>query len=418
MSFLLATARKDLRRRARDPISLLLWVGIPAMIAFLLGAISGDDGAPPGATVLVADRDSSFASRLLLGAGGSGESPVELVEVEPGKGRELMDEGEASALVVLPDGFGEALLAAPAAQDSAPVVRVVTNPGQRVLPRIAVQGVQSLVDLSFFAQQLLGSTLDEMVAGPAAGDFFEDAEVASVASRINGRLRGLEGVIFPPVLELTVVTRGGGGTGGGFGRLLLPGIVFMALLLVCGGLAGDLWEESKTGTLDRWRIAPHRTATVLGGKLVAGAVVATLVASVGFGAGTLLLDVNAARLPAAVVWSAVAATCLIPLFYLLQIAASSQRGGNLVSNMVLFPLLMIGGSFFPFAAMPEWMAAAGVWLPNGRAVLVLGDLLAGTATAGQVALTGGALMLFGVVTFAAAARLVPARLGGGEGGTA
>ena len=37
MRFLLATARKDLVHRARNLISLLLWIGDPAVIALLLG---------------------------------------------------------------------------------------------------------------------------------------------------------------------------------------------------------------------------------------------------------------------------------------------------------------------------------------------------------------------------------------------
>jgi hypothetical protein len=32
---------------------------------------------------------------------------------------------------------------------------------------------------------------------------------------------------------------------------------------------------------------------------------------------------------------------------------------------VLFPLLMAGGSFFPFEALPDWIAAIGRRTPNG-----------------------------------------------------
>ena len=111
-------------------------------------------------------------------------------------------------------------------------------------------------------------------------------------------------------------------------------------------------------------------------------------------------------------------TCLVPLFYLLHLSASSQRGGNLVSNMVLFPLLMLGGSFFPFEAMPDWMAAAGAWLPNGRAVMVLRDLMTGTASLTEVAATAGALVVFGGACFVATAAWIPRRFGSGGGGGA
>jgi ABC-type multidrug transport system permease subunit len=45
--------------------------------------------------------------------------------------------------------------------------------------------------------------------------------------------------------------------------------------------------------------------------------------------------------------------------------ASTRRAANLITSMLLFPLLMAGGSFFPFAALPEWIAAIGRNTPNG-----------------------------------------------------
>jgi len=44
------------------------------------------------------------------------------------------------------------------------------------------------------------------------------------------------------------------------------------------------------------------------------------------------------------------------------------------------PLMMLGGSFFPFEAMPAWMAAAGRWTPNGLGVATLKELLYGNVS--------------------------------------
>jgi ABC-type multidrug transport system permease subunit len=40
---------------------------------------------------------------------------------------------------------------------------------------------------------------------------------------------------------------------------------------------------------------------------------------------------------------------------------------------------MLGGSFFPFEAMPDWMVAAGTSTPNGWALLRLRAILDGAA---------------------------------------
>jgi ABC-2 type transport system permease protein len=47
---------------------------------------------------------------------------------------------------------------------------------------------------------------------------------------------------------------------------------------------------------------------------------------------------------------------------------STQRGANMLTTMVVFPAMMIGGAFFPFEIMPTGMAAIGRALPNGMAV--------------------------------------------------
>ena len=49
-----------------------------------------------------------------------------------------------------------------------------------------------------------------------------------------------------------------------------------------------------------------------------------------------------------------------------------------VTNAFLFPLVMIGGAFFPFEAMPEWMAGIGRLTPNGWALERFKDIVTGT----------------------------------------
>ena len=70
----------------------------------------------------------------------------------------------------------------------------------------------------------------------------------------------------------------------------------------------------------------------------------------------------------------------------LQLVATSARGGQLLSTMVLFPLIMIGGSFFPFETMPAWMAEIGRWTPNGLALLEIKKILFGTIDPATLAL--------------------------------
>ncbi len=43
----------------------------------------------------------------------------------------------------------------------------------------------------------------------------------------------------------------------------------------------------------------------------------------------------------------------------------SSKAANMIIGAAAFPLLMLGGSFFPMESMPTWLARIGTFLPNG-----------------------------------------------------
>ena len=164
---------------------------------------------------------------------------------------------------------------------------------------------------------------------------------------------------------------------GGIGRLFLPGILFMSLIFIAQGMSIDIWKERDQGTLRRVMSAPQNVGVFLGGKLAAAAVLMVGVSSIGLLVGTLSFDIPFQRLHLALLWCAFSGTALLTFFLLIQLFATSQRGGSLLTNVVMFPLIMLGGSIFPFEAMPDWMAGVGRWTPNGLAVSRLEAMLAG-----------------------------------------
>ena len=374
MGFLLSTARKDLRRRLADPAALILWLGIPVVVGSTVAMIGGDGGVPK-AHLLVADLDDSFVSNLVAGSGDQ-EGAAQFMNIEQvglEEGRERIDAGRASALLILPEGFGDAVLKEDPAE-----LTLITNPAQRILPRIAEEGTDMLVEAAFYLQRLFGEQLHTLADGPPAGeDFFADATIALIGSQINARVSRLDGILIPPVLEVETPGEEEAEGGFNFGRLFLPGILFMALLFVAQGMSTDIWEEKRHGTLLRAIAAPRSVGLFLAGKLLAGAVLVAATALAGLLIAVLFYDVDLGRLLPALAWCTFAGTALLAFFILLQLFASSQRGGAILATTIVFPLIMIGGSFFPFESMPEWMAAAGRWTPNGLALIRLKEILAG-----------------------------------------
>lgn len=375
MRFLMASALKDLKWRLADPLALALWVGIPLIIGTLVGLATGGsaDGALK-AKLLVVDQDETLAARLLIGAFGQGQLgemfDVEEVDLEVGEAR--MADGGATAMLVIPPGLAMAVL-----REEPVSLRLVTNPAQRILPGIVEQVLEVLVEGVFYLQQLFGDELRLATGELPEGSITQpDATVADIATQINQAISGFEGTLFPPVITLETVVDRPEGQSFNFALLFFPGMMFMSLIFVAQGMSEDLWAERKQGTLRRVAVAPGSMAAFLGGKLLAAAMLMAAVSFIGVLLGVLLIDVELSRLPLAVAWSTLGGLPMLCIFMLLQMMAKTQRGGGLLVSVVMFPLLMIGGSFFPSETMPGWMAAIGSWTPNGLAVEQLKAVMA------------------------------------------
>jgi ABC-type multidrug transport system permease subunit len=379
--FVLVAAAKDIRRRMADPAALSIWIGLPLILGGLLSFISSVGGdAPPRARVLLVDQDNTPISGLVSTAARQGDMPIDIEEVTLDEGRRQIDAGEATALLVVPAGFQSAVIGTGSAR-----LQLVTNPAERVLPAMVRQMVEVLVDGAFYGQRLFAEPIDLIAGAPQSGPA-PDAAVATIAVAINQRLAELQDVLLPPVITFSVKTDTPTAQPLDFGQLFLPGMLFMSFLFIAQGMGVDVWEEKREGTLRRLLATPQSAGRLLFGKLLAGVAVATAVALVGLVAAVALFDLSWSRVPAALLWCAYVCGALLAMMTLLHLSAGSQRGSEMLSGIIVFPLMMLGGSFFPFEAMPAWMASAGRWTPNGLGVTRLKDLLYGDVSMASLAL--------------------------------
>jgi ABC-type multidrug transport system permease subunit len=373
--FLIATVIKDLIRRRRDPIALLLWAGIPLAIGGLIFLAFGGDDAGPSGRLLVADQDNTVLSALLTSAYQQGPLAeiIEVEAVELEEGHERIDAGEASGLLITPEGFGAAVL------ESEPFeISLVRNPAQRIVPGIIEESLSLVVESTFYLQRLFGEPLDVIVGTrPDDANVVPDSTVASVSVALNRIVDRTRPYLFPPVIELGTTSPSGDEEGFDFARLFFPSMLFMALLFMAQGLSEDIWRERSQGTLRRVIATPQRVATFLVGKLLAGAMLMLVVMGLGLIAGRWVFGIELHGLPMALVWTTFAGIMLLAMMVLVQLFASSERTGNILTGVAIFPLAMLGGSFFPFEAMPDWLASVGRYTPNGWALAKLNRVFAG-----------------------------------------
>src|SRR5262249_5284667 len=156
---------------------------------------------------------------------------------------------------------------------------------------------------------------------------------------------------------------------------------------------GDIWKERMQGTLRRQAVSPAALSSYLGGKLAAVAVVFLLIALVGALCMRWISSVRIGGGVGAGLWGGKAGSGGYVLMALVLMFASSERTASFLGNCLAMPLAMLGGSFFPFEMMPEWMAAIGKRTPNGWALVQFRKILDGQVDGGQLMAAGGALVI-------------------------
>ncbi|MEO6711396.1 MAG: ABC transporter permease, partial [Planctomycetota bacterium] len=319
---------------------------------------------------------------------------VEPVELEAG--RKCIHDGDGSALVVVPLGFGEALLL-----DKPTQLELVKNPSRQILPRIAEETLGLAADAVFYVQRIAGDRLrkqiETIVNGPPEGQsVMPTAFVAGFSIEINNTIERLSRYFDPLVLTVEtepVVPEDKSAPRNNFALLFFPSMLFLALLFMAQGLSEDLWREKSLGTLRRATCAPGGIGALLLGKFLCATILIGGVAACGMFFALLAFGLDWSRAPLGLLWITLCGAFLFALMVLIQVHAKSQRGGNLLTNSILFPLSMIGGAFFPFEAMPDWMSRIGRLTPNGWALEEFKRILFGESGFAEIASGGIALAM-------------------------
>lgn len=365
MSFVVASFKKDISRWRQDWLSILIWLAIPFLMGGLITAMvdRGNDGGPLG-TLLIADQDDSLLSGLIAGAFSQeqlGEMfSVRNVSIE--EGLELVEAGEASGFLIIPEGFQDAFL-----NDTPVTLTLKTNPSQTILPGIIQDVTEIILDAGFYAQALFGPEIAK-IRNANTLDQPADLFTANIAVQIQHKIEKLEPLLSPLILDVIIVKPPPSEPRPDMALLFLPGIVMMALLFSANGLSSDYWKERRTGTLRRLASTPGLLGRFVLGKALAAAVVIAFLGGTTLVLGFLYHDVSWSKFPSSMAWIVVGGVGFFAWFSALQMLFSDQKGASLISTILLFPLLMMGGSFFPLDVLPGWIASIGRMSPNGFVV--------------------------------------------------
>jgi len=362
MTFLFATFKKDIARWRQDRIAILIWLGIPFMIGGLITAMMdrGDDGGPMG-TLLIADLDDTLASGFIAGAFSQDEMAdlLGVQQVTAEEGIKLIEAGDASGFLTIPKGFQDAFL-----NETPVTLTLKTNPAQTILPGIIENITEVLLDAGFYLQATFGAELAQIKDADSL-DQPSDLFVSDMAVKIQHKMENLGPRLFPPLLDIVIVEPPAAEPKPDMALLFLPGMVLMALLFAAQGLSADYWRERESGTLRRLVSTPGLLSRFVFGKALAAGVMMAMLGGVTLLVGFLYHELAWNKLLPSILWTALSGVGLFAWFSALQMLMPTSKASNLLTSMLVFPLLMMGGSFFPLDALPDWLASIGRMSPNG-----------------------------------------------------
>ncbi|WP_166509503.1 ABC transporter permease [Blastococcus sp. TF02-8] len=169
-------------------------------------------------------------------------------------------------------------------------------------------------------------------------------------------------MLLQPLLFIFVMGTGLGSivdTGGGtdFRTFLYPGVLATSVLFTAAFAGISLVWDREFGFLREMMVAPISRASIIWGKCLGGAVVATgqslvLLALI----GTVGLPYSPALLLELVGCLFLGALLLTALGVLLSTRIRTIQAAMPVSQLLIMPMMFLSGSLFPVSGLPHWLA--------------------------------------------------------------
>jgi len=185
-------------------------------------------------------------------------------------------------------------------------------------------------------------------------------------------------LLFPIFMMFTFSFRyGATGPDIQFINFLIPGIVGMtAMFGSINETMSIVWDKS-LGVFDRILAAPVSSTSIIVGKTMAGAVMGVISAIVLLIIGSTLFGVVFANISAVLLVILLASFSFTGIGTIISGLASEPREAMMLSNLLRFPMMFLGGVFFPIEAMPAPLPYVARAMPLTYATEALRAIQAG-----------------------------------------
>ena len=353
MRYIFHLVRKDFKRKWKNPSVILGFLFIPFVFTLIFGMVFGSGGEEtlPQVKIFVVDNDQSLISGFMLGALTQGELSelIDLEELEEEEGRKLLDRGKASALLIIPENFGDNIW-----EGKPTEILLIKNPAEQFLPQIAEEildtmtlGLSSLRQV--FADEL--TTIRDL----AELEALPDESISAISLQFKDRIEGLSKYLIPPVISIKQITLSEEKeevSDMTVQAYILPAIAVMFLLFICNAVFEDVLTEKESGTLMRLRVSPVNLREYIWSKIVTSTLIGILCTSLLIILGRVIFSINWGN-PVSVALLVLCLNILIAGFisFLFSFVRTERQAGALLTTVILL-MSMLGGSMVPVENYP------------------------------------------------------------------
>jgi ABC-type multidrug transport system, permease component len=245
-------------------------------------------------------------------------------------------------------------------------------------------------------QQALSSTVNGL------NDMKAQANVLELSKDANRQINP-QAIIFPYVPQVSTTIPGETN----YFNFLAPGLMIMIVMMgVMTGIPEAISKEKEMGTFDGMLSAPISQISVIIGKTAALCTRGFIQCIIILGLAMLLFGVTVqGSLILAFFMLLLGIFSFIGLGILAISMSGDQASGTMIVNLLMFPMIFLGGVFYPIQQMPWFMQIISQFIPITYAADAMRKIILLNAGVGDVIYQIIILLGFGVVTMAIAVPL-------------
>lgn len=311
--------RINTRRFFRDKLAIFFTIVFPLIFLFVFGGLNSGGGDVSFRVALVNESETTFAKDFVASSKDS-----KILKVDPDvttldAAKEKMTQSQLDATIVLPEDFGKVKEGSQYPSGEARIVYTANNQ-------------QSATALS--------SILDAQFKGINAKFVQNETPFRVSSEQLNERSLSQFDYTFAGLLGFAIIGMG----------IFGPVNVFP--------------ELKKMGILRRLSTTPLRVWQYFLATMIGQAVIGLLSLTIMFAVAVLLFDLNVVgNYLELILFLVLGIICILGIGLALGGWAKNERQAAPLSNIIVFPMMFLSGTFFPRFLMPEWLQTISEFLP-------------------------------------------------------